>query len=577
MPDRCRNIIALALLLSVIAAPVSARAAAWAWVAGDSLLDQHGAYGARGIPAPTNIPGSRQASPAVVWRLGAWLFGGTGFGASGSSGQLNDLWQYDSTLQQWIWVSGGTSPNAPGVYGTPGVASPTNLPGGRSSHASCAIDADAVLPPAQSDRLCVFGGSGYGIGGPSGLLNDLWMFDGTNWTWVSGTPVVNQPGVYGTLNLPEPANHPGARRGAVMWCDPGTHALWLFGGYGYGQNPALSGYLNDLWRWDGTNWAWMGGSSDVNDPGVPPSGSFAKLDAWPEGFSEMQCVFDAVWRILFGFGGRSHAGDEGGYWEEYYYDGPWEFDYGGRAPCWKIRWRANSSCPVYGSPGIPDPANGPGWRASGSMWRAGDGALWLYGGDGYDSTCAAPVPLADLWKWDGTAWAFVSGPATGPFGSDHGLPGQTASANTPGSRSGAAAWTDPVDGHMMLFGGRGYDFALAPGLFHDLWRLDGQAPSAAPQPEIIVESRLGPAAPNPAQGSAVWTLAMPRSAHVSAEVFDAMGRRVVRLADQMSTEGQMTLTWDLRDGTGRAVGSGTYILRVEVEGAVLSRTVSIMR
>src|SRR5260370_31459256 len=37
--------------------------------------------------------------------------------------------------------------------------------------------------------------------GTQGDLNDLWKFDGTNWTWVSGSDLINQPGVFGTKGV----------------------------------------------------------------------------------------------------------------------------------------------------------------------------------------------------------------------------------------------------------------------------------------------------------------------------------------------------------------------------------------
>ena len=589
MPGRSLAFVTTLVIALALAAPVSAHAAAWTWFAGDSLLNQHGVYGSRGAFAPGNAPGARMSSPGAVWQSGDWLFGGTGYGASGASGQLNDLWQYSSPLQQWRYVSGGTTPNALGVYGTPGVAAPTNVPGSRSNHMACCTGVDPLLPPSQSDRLFVFGGTGYGVGGPPGLLNDLWMFDGTNWAWVAGAPAVNQPGVYGTLGLPAPGNHPGARRDAALWFDPGTHALWLFGGYGYAQDPATSGYLNDMWRWDGTMWTWTGGSSVVNDPGLP-LGSMATRAVvanraegavfWPGGWAEAKWVFDSVVRVLFGIGGHSHSGGSGpprpprevhGFadlWTFNMTSELWDYGYG---------IAAGDSCPSHGAPGVPDSTNGPGWGSAGAAWRASDGTLWLYGGVGYDGTCTVPGPLAALWQLNGTDWAFISGLDAGLQGSDHGTLGQMASAVTPGSRYGATAWTDPVDGHMRLFGGQGYDFGLAPGLCSDLWRLDDHATLDVPRPEAASALALGPATPNPAGERAAWVLTLPRPARVTAEVFDAAGRRVARLLDARHEAGRVALGWDLRDCAGRRVKSGAYFLRVRAGGGILRASLAVVR
>jgi N-acetylneuraminic acid mutarotase len=82
----------------------------------------------------------------------------------------------------------------------------------------------------DAGKLVVFGGGG----GPTGILGDTWMWDGTTWTEakVQGPP---------------------ARWGAVMAELNGE--LVLFGGTTYmtGPNP---GYVDvgDTWTWDGATW-----------------------------------------------------------------------------------------------------------------------------------------------------------------------------------------------------------------------------------------------------------------------------------------------------------------------------------
>ena len=60
-------------------------------------------------------------------------------------------------------------------------------------------------------------------------LNDLWKFDGTNWTWISGSNTINKSGIYETKGVPDPNNIPGSRAGAVSWIDSKNN-LFLFGG-----------------------------------------------------------------------------------------------------------------------------------------------------------------------------------------------------------------------------------------------------------------------------------------------------------------------------------------------------------
>jgi hypothetical protein len=208
----------------------------WTWMSGSSGTDHYGVYGEKGKPAAGNVPGSRY-SP-VSWTDGSgnlWLFGGSGYAESGTSGHLNDLWTWDGTY--WTWMSGDTVTDQNGFYGIKGTPGANNVPGSR--HAS-------VSWTDYSGNLWLFGGSGYAESGDWGYLNDLWRWDGAEWTWMSGSDETDQNGVYGTKGTPAPANVPGARRYLVSWTDPSGN-LWLFGGYGYPATGSTGG-LNDLWK-----------------------------------------------------------------------------------------------------------------------------------------------------------------------------------------------------------------------------------------------------------------------------------------------------------------------------------------
>jgi hypothetical protein len=291
-----------------IAAAVLALAAATdaaTWVSGSNARDQSGVYGTKGVAASGNVPGARGGrGGSVSWIDGhgnLWLFGGYGLDASGNSGYLNDLWKFDGN--NWTWVSGSNSVNQSGVYGTQGVAASGNVPGARDSSVSW-IDGYG--------NLWLSGGGGYDASGSYGYLNDLWKFDGTNWTWVSGSNSVNQNGVYGTKGIAASGNVPGARDGSVSWID-GYGNLWLFGGYGP---------LNDLWKFDGTNWTWVSGSNSVNQNGVYGTKGVAASDnvpgarycsvSWIDGYGNL-------W--LFGGYGLDASGNWG------YLNDLWKFVY----------------------------------------------------------------------------------------------------------------------------------------------------------------------------------------------------------------------------------------------------------
>jgi N-acetylneuraminic acid mutarotase len=207
----------------------------WTWVDGTSSANQFSLYG-----GGTIRPGGRSTAHVCPDMAGgAWLFGGIGYGASGSVGNLNDLWHRDSS-GVWTWVDGATVVNQAGVYGTKGVAHPDNQPGARNA-ASVWVD--------PSGGLCLFGGAGRDAVGSSGLLNDLWRFDASGqWTWLGGSHLINANGVYGTKGVPHPDNIPGARGQGYCWND-GQGNLWIFGGWGRYHLIGASGRRNDLWRY----------------------------------------------------------------------------------------------------------------------------------------------------------------------------------------------------------------------------------------------------------------------------------------------------------------------------------------
>jgi N-acetylneuraminic acid mutarotase len=227
----------------------------WAWMSGTSTVavpfsGQCGHFGTLGIPAAGNIPGGRQAS--ANWTDGSgnlWLFGGGGCDARGMVGPLNDLWEFSPSTNEWAWMSGSsTIPTAngrAGTYGSLGVPSTGNVPGGRQNVANW-TDAGG--------NLWLFGGYGNDANGSNGYLNDLWEFSPfTNqWVWMGGSSTIpaynsGRPGVYGTLGVPAAGNIPGGRQTAAGWTD-GSGNFWLFGGLGYDANGAQN-YLSDLWKY----------------------------------------------------------------------------------------------------------------------------------------------------------------------------------------------------------------------------------------------------------------------------------------------------------------------------------------
>jgi len=226
----------------------------WTWVSGDSMVDQTGIYGTKGVGSTSNKPGGRNGS--ISWIDSSdniWMFGGSGF---------NDLWKFEPSTGEWTWISGDNTEGQLGVYGTKGTGLTSNKPGGRSGSISW-ID--------SSENLWLFGGYGYDSSGNNGSLNDLWKFEPSTgeWTWVSGGNIEGQLGIYGTKGTGSTSNKPGGRSGSISWIDSSGN-LWLFGGGGFAASFERFGSLNDLWKFEPSTgeWTWVSGDNTYDERGV---------------------------------------------------------------------------------------------------------------------------------------------------------------------------------------------------------------------------------------------------------------------------------------------------------------------
>ncbi|HXS08895.1 MAG TPA: FlgD immunoglobulin-like domain containing protein [Candidatus Krumholzibacteria bacterium] len=83
--------------------------------------------------------------------------------------------------------------------------------------------------------------------------------------------------------------------------------------------------------------------------------------------------------------------------------------------------------------------------------------------------------------------------------------------------------------------------------------------------------------PNPASATATLRFDLPRESNVRLSIYDVAGRRVRELDSGVRTAGDHAITWDLRDTSGRAVASGVYFARLEVEGRAATRKIMTLK
>ncbi len=447
----------LILLFLFIASTISAQD--WTWLRGNSTGSVVANYGSIGISAPTNDPGSHHG--AATWTDASgnlWEFGGEGFASAPAIGWLNDLWKYNPSINEWTWIRGANIINQNGKYGTIGVSSPTNEPGAREF---------PFFWKDNSGNFWMFGGDGYDAFGTFGRLNDLWKYDLTTnqWTWMSGTNLANQNGVYGSLTVPSTTNIPGGRHEGGMWVDASNN-FYLFGGYGYPVT-GPDGWLNDLWKYNSaTNqWTWMKGSNLINQSGTYGVIKTAAPTNIPGGRE-----FPGVWKDpsgtiwLFGGGGFPASTSPG------HLNDLWRYNPISNNFVWESGTNLSNQLGSYGTLGVPSTTNIPGGRYSGVPVFDNWGNLWLFGGIGLPGTSGLGR-LNDIWRYTPSTneWTWIKGFNGVNSNGTYGTMGVSAPANNPGGRYYNIGWKD-LNGDMFIFGSFGYPASGPLEQLNDLWK-----------------------------------------------------------------------------------------------------------
>jgi hypothetical protein len=343
-------------------------------------------------------------------------------------------------LGYWAWM-GGTDPTASGnapdpVYGTAYQFAPDNWPGRRLG---------ALSWTDQNGLMWLFGGEGLDYFHFAGTenLNDLWVFDPKRgahgeWAWMGGCTIPVSPryecaGSYGTEYQFSDSNFPGPRMNGNVWVDADGH-VWLFGGWGHASSGAV-GVLNDLWMFDASRgahgqWAWMGGSKYFTTCESGYCGTFGNYGALyqfdpayePAGRYFAQSWTDSAGKfwLFSGWGIVSVSGTEmmNRLPDLWVFDpklgahGEWAWMGG------NIEDTGSSIPGVYGTEYQYSSSNWPSPREGAVVWSDGVGKLWMFGGEGNDST-PEQATLDDVWVFNPARgqhgeWAWMGGPDVAP-------------------------------------------------------------------------------------------------------------------------------------------------------------------
>ena len=507
-PLRAFRIVAMILVAFAAgkaSSPAHAQTNEWTWMAGSNTLpascsaqaEQYlcgnpGIYGTEDKPALTNVPGGRTDS--AVWtdsNGNLWLFGGFGTDSAGTVGELSDLWEFNPSSREWVWMGGPSTVPTPcplntigffcgnsGVYGTQAVFAAGNIPGGRDS---------AVSWTDSGGNFWLFGGEGYDSSGNYSWLNDLWKFDPSlnEWAWMGGASSNgNGCRLWGYTGericvLPSTAAGPGGRYASSAWTDRQGN-FWLFGGMEIDSSGNFCN-LDDMWEFSPATAQWTsrgGATVGISNESVPAVyGVPGKLQAGqtPGGRWDGAAWADNSGNLWL-FGGQNSIQNMPGpllndIWEFSPQLGEWAWMGGTQG----ANYGLDGSVAVYGQLGVPAITNVSGGRVNEATWTDAEGNFWMSGGVGQGSGPTSEDGLNDLWVFSpsGREWTWMGGsnstytPQNAPLGV-YGTVGVPAPGNLPGTREFAMSWTDNK-GNFWFFGGEGVDSLGNFGYLNDLW------------------------------------------------------------------------------------------------------------
>jgi hypothetical protein len=430
----------------------------WTWMKGASTTNATASYGTLGVPSATNTPGPRSGSSSWADASGNfWIFGGW-FSDGAIFNRYNDLWKFSPTTNQWTWMGGTNLVNQFGNYGSQGVASASNIPGGRG-HSFFWTDA--------SGNFWLFGGTGLAQSGGFGELTDLWKYDiiTGQWTWVKGGNTINNIPIYGTIGIGTLSNSPGSRQQGTTWVDNSGN-LWLYGGLGYGED-ASYGIFADLWKYNiATNiWTWISGDKNTLPPATQGSyGTLGIASASNKPPSKKNAM--GWWDnagVLWLFGGDNTYG---------YYNDIWKYSISTNLWTWVRGNNLPDGSFSYGIKGTAASTNLPRPTLGGCTWTDANG-FWFYGGVteqwGGSGTGWVDKWLNDLWRYDPNSnlWTWINGDNSFNIYPTWGVQGIPSPSNQAGARSFPVSWKDNSNNFWLFSGNYGSSFNH----FNDVWKL----------------------------------------------------------------------------------------------------------
>jgi hypothetical protein len=273
------------------------------------------------------------------------------------------------------------------------------------------------------------------------------------WVWIHGSNTPNQAGNFGVQGVPNPANTPPSLYEPYEWTDLNGN-FWLFGGL---QSLSPDIYA-DLWKYDTllNEWTWMKGPGFPNAPGISGTQGVPSPLNYPGSRGYAPLTWVDLNNNLWMYGGWGPAAAS--------YADLWKYDISTNEWTWMKGPSGIAGPGVYGTQGIPDPANTPGGRdETAASWVSNAGDLWFFGGE------IAGAVFNDVWRYELATnnWTWMKGNnLTGQL-AVYGSLGIESSLNTPPSIRAYSRWKD-TNGHFWLFGGESVNTSTQ--VNNTLWR-----------------------------------------------------------------------------------------------------------
>jgi flagellar hook assembly protein FlgD len=83
--------------------------------------------------------------------------------------------------------------------------------------------------------------------------------------------------------------------------------------------------------------------------------------------------------------------------------------------------------------------------------------------------------------------------------------------------------------------------------------------------------------PNPFNPTTVIQFLLDDKVHANLSVYDARGRFVANIVDQVLDEGLKEFTWDGKDARGNSVSTGVYFYRLKAGNRVITKKMVLMK